>query len=65
MKIYQLVLVLGVCLFAFSCKKSKDETTDTTDLFELPYNKASVENNKAFLEKEGRDFIKKIENVPD
>jgi hypothetical protein len=65
MKINQLVLVLGLCLFAFSCKKSKDETTDTTDLFTLPYNKASVENNKAFLEKEGRDFIKKIENVPD
>lgn len=65
MKIYQLVLVLGLCLFALSCKKSNDETTGTTDLFKLPYNKVSVENNKAFLEGEGRDFIKKIENVPD
>lgn len=66
MKIYQSALVLGLGLLTFSCKKnSGEESKSDSDLFKLPYNKVSVENNKAFLEQEGRAFIKKIENVPD
>ena len=64
MKTIRIVLALCAGLFLFSCKKNNDNPSATPDPFQLPYNKISVENNKAFLEKEGRDFIKKIEDLP-
>lgn len=66
MKFTRQVLILGLTLSIFSCKKNSNEPDPTnTDPFQLPYNKESVENNKAFIETEGRSFIQKINSLPD
>src|SRR5690606_16184167 len=47
-----------------SCKKADTDPKDEGgNPFELPYNKEGVTANKAFLEKEGRDFVDKIEDL--
>lgn len=65
MKINRQVLILGLSLSFFSCKKDGSDPEIITDPFQLPYNKESVEKNKSFLETEGRSFIQKIESLPD
>lgn len=63
MKRTLLLLIAGVLAFT-ACKKSSNSRNDENEeVYELPYNKEGVTANKAFLESEGRDFIKKIEDI--
>ncbi len=53
-------LLLIAAPFVFSaCKKSKDAEPENPPIYELPYNTEGVTANKAFMETEGRDFVKK------
>ncbi|NML20109.1 hypothetical protein HHL16_04445 [Pseudoflavitalea sp. G-6-1-2] len=58
-------LLLIAAPFVFSaCKKSKDaEPEPNPPIYELPYNKEGVTANKAFMENEGRDFVKKVNDL--
>lgn len=55
-----LLLIAAPFLFG-ACKKSKD--SDNPPIYELPYNTEGVTANKAFMETEGRDFVKKIDDL--
>ena len=64
MKTIRIVLALCAGLFLFSCKKNNDNPSATPDPFQLPYNKISVENNKAFLERKAVILSKKLRTCP-
>lgn len=61
-----LLLVAGTLVFT-ACKKSNnpgpEEEGKNEDVYELPYNKEGVTKNKAFIESEGREFVKKIDDL--
>ena len=59
-----LLLTLGCTLAVVSCKKKPAE--DPLDgLFKLEYTTQTVEQQKQTLEKEGVDFVKKLNTLPD
>ncbi|MDR2284512.1 MAG: hypothetical protein LBE37_14945, partial [Sphingobacterium sp.] len=58
-----LILTAGALTFT-ACKKSSYPEVEPDDIYELPYNKDDVATNKAFVESEGRDFVKQVNGLP-
>ncbi|QEC40999.1 hypothetical protein [Pseudobacter ginsenosidimutans] len=54
------LLLIAAPLVFSACKKSKDSDSS---IYELPYNTENVTANKAFMETEGREFVKKIDDL--
>lgn len=57
-----LILTAGALTFT-ACKKSSYPEVEPDDIYELPYNKESVEANKAFVESEGRNLVKQVDGL--
>lgn len=58
------LLLIAAPLVFSACKKSKDSDPESNPpIYELPYNTEGVTANKAFMETEGRDFVKKIDDL--
>jgi hypothetical protein len=64
MKKTTLLLLIAAPIVFSACKKSNDSAPENEpSIYELPYNKEGVTANKAFMESEGRDFVKKIDDL--
>ena len=63
MKKSTICFVLAAILVLSCSKKKEPEGIIEKETFELPYNKEGVTANKAFIESEGRDLIKKIDDL--
>ena len=64
MKKTPLLLLIAVPIVFSACKKSNDSDPENNPpIYELPYDKEGVTANKAFMESEGRDFVKKIDDL--
>lgn len=60
-----LLFVTAASLAFTACKKNgHPEQESDKDIYELPYNKEGITANKAFLESEGRTFVKQINDLP-
>jgi hypothetical protein len=63
MKKTTVLLLIAAPIVFGACKKSKDSEPENPPIYELPYNTEGVTANKAFMETEGRDFVKKIDDL--
>lgn len=64
MKKTALFLLIAAPIVFSACKKSKDSGPENDpSIYELPYDKEGVTANKAFMESEGRDFVKKVDDL--
>jgi hypothetical protein len=64
MKKTALFLLIAAPIVFSACKKSNDSDPENDpSIYELPYDKEGVTANKAFMESEGRDFVKKIDDL--
>lgn len=64
MKKTTVLLLIAVPIVFNACKKSNDSNPENNPpIYELPYDKEGVTANKAFMESEGRDFVKKIDDL--
>jgi hypothetical protein len=64
MKKTTVLLLIAAPIVFNACKKSNDSNPENNPpIYELPYDKEGVTANKAFMESEGRDFVKKIDDL--
>lgn len=64
MKKTTVLLLIAAPIVFSACKKSNDaEPESNPPIYELPYNTEGVTANKAFMESEGRDFVKKVDDL--
>ncbi|WP_205513547.1 hypothetical protein [Longitalea arenae] len=64
MKKTTVLLLIAAPIVFSACKKSNDSDPENNpSIYELPYDKEGVTANKAFMESEGRDFVKKIDDL--
>lgn len=64
MKKTTVLLLIAAPIVFSACKKSNDSDPENNpSIYELPYDKEGVTANKAFMETEGRDFVKKVDDL--
>lgn len=64
MKKTTVLLLIAAPIVFSACKKSNDSDPENNpSIYELPYDKEGVTANKAFMEAEGRDFVKKVDDL--
>ena len=64
MKKTTVLLLIAAPIVFSACKKSNDSDQENNpSIYELPYDKEGVTANKAFMETEGRDFVKKVDDL--